>query len=442
MVVEGPMVIRATQAGEETTIATLHQILQSTDDLTDHYRSRGEHIVERGAVPTLALTAAALVVGGAGRALAVSYSGFGYHMRTAAPLSAIAYVHLAARSQILVKDARALELLAAVDTVIFDKTGTLTRERPTVHAVHPVAGYTADRVLAIAAAAEQGQAHPIAEAIRMTAEDDGLDIPKADEHGLALGAGVRARVDGARVQVGSARLLAGDGIDVPADRAGLSDGSTRVYVVVDRAVIGLIELVNAVRPEAAGLVADLAERGLETVMITGDRRGAAEQVAADLGIARVHAEVMPEDKAAIVRQFQAEGRRVCFVGDGINDAIALRAADVSVSLAGASAAATDSASVIMLDGDLIRLSSLFDLARDFDATIDRGALLTTVPGVLCVGGVFLFNAGLAGAIMLYNVALAGSVANAMRPLVHARMTRARDESDRGDEPQSNQGEDR
>jgi len=188
-----------------------------------------------------------------------------------------------------------------------------------------------------------------------------------------------------------------------------------VFVAIGQEVVGTIEVASQARPEAARVLQALKARGLEVAMVTGDHATPAREIARIMGIEEVHAEVLPEDKAALVRALQAEGRRVCFVGDGINDAIALKSADVSISLNEASQAATDAASIVLLDDDLSGLLNLFDLAEQFDRTIDRSAWMTVVPGVLCVGGIYVFHAGLTGAIMLYNAAFFGSVANALSP---------------------------
>ncbi len=413
LVVEGPLIIRATGPGSDSTVGRLQRILARTDDLTERYRGRGQRIVEGGAGPTLALSALSLPLVGPAGALAVSCVAFGYQMRFAGPLSALRFVGSAAQGGVLVKDARALELLGQVDTVVFDKTGTLTTDAPTVVAVCPVAGYSAADVLALAAAAEQGQGHPLAVAILAAAAGEGVVFGDAEQVEVVPGRGLKARLDGRRVRVGSAPLMLDEGLILPHGLAAPVPGSSAVYVAADGAVVGRFDIATPARQESRRVVRALRERGIDVVLLSGDRRDAVTRFADEVGISEVHAEVDPEGKAAIIAELRRAGRRVCFVGDGINDTIALKAAEVSVSLAGATMAAVDTAAIVLLDGHLERLPDLFRLADDFDRAIKRGVWLSIAPGVLCVGGVYLVHLGIAGALTLYYASLAGSMGNAL-----------------------------
>lgn len=423
LVTEGPLVVRVIRTGADTTVGRLHGVLQNTDDLTEHHRTIGQTLVEQGAVPTLAMTAATLPVLGLTRALAMNGASFGYHMRLAAPVSVLGYIALAARQGVLVKDGRALELLTAVDTVLFDKTGTLSMDRPEIVAVRPRPGFDARGLLRVAAAVEVGQTHPIARAILDAATAEGIPIEPADRIEVSIGAGVRAWVDGEPVRIGSGRLMALDGIPIPDDLVPDVPGSAPVFVAVGGRLAGLFEVVTPARPEARAVVDALRSRGVEVGLVTGDRWAPARRLAADLGIEQVHAEVLPEEKAALVQGLQARGRRVCFVGDGINDVIALKTADVSISLSGASEAATDTAGLVMLDGDLKRLPEVFALADGFERNIGRGKVITVVPGIVLVGSVHLLYVGLTGAIMIYNASLVVAMVNAFEPIVRDRRGR-------------------
>lgn len=417
LVIEGPLVVQVSRTGAETTVGRLGRILQKTDDLTEHHRSVAETFVERGAPMTLALSAMTLPLAGVTGALAVAYVSFGYQMRLAGPVAVLGYIRRAAQQRVLVKDGRALELLTDVDVVLFDKTGTLTCDAPEVVAIRPFDGYDAPSVLRWAAAMEVGQTHPIARAILAAAAAEGIEPPPVERLQVDLGAGLRARIDGVDTCIGSRRLVEAAGIVVPDDRGAVTPGCAPIYVTAGKTVVGVIELATPARPESRAVIADLKARGFEVALVTGDRAGPAERLARQLGIDEVHAEVLPAAKSGLVESLQAQGRRVCFVGDGINDAIALKAADVGISLSGASAAATDVASLVMLDGDLTRLPALFDVAHEFGRNVELSKALTVAPGVLCVGGVHFAHMGLAGAIMLYNVTLGASIANALRPSV-------------------------
>jgi Cu2+-exporting ATPase len=159
----------------------------------------------------------------------------------------------------------------------------------------------------------------------------------------------------------------------------------------------------------------LRARGLRLSIISGDHEAPTRRLAAQLGIDRYHAEVLPADKAAIIREIQREGRRVCFIGDGINDAIALKAANSSISLRGATTAATDTAQIILLHGDLQALSSLFALSDEYARNARNGDILSLGAGALCAGSVFLFHIGIFTAIVIYNLSFIASIGNAMLP---------------------------
>lgn len=174
------------------------------------------------------------------------------------------------------------------------------------------------------------------------------------------------------------------------------------------------------RPGARQVVRELQQQGYAVTIISGDRREPTSHLAASLGVKEYFAEVLPQDKAKVVRQLQDQGRKVCFVGDGINDALALKTANVSVSLRGASMIATDSASVVLMSSRIELISTLNALAKEMDENLRTGTILTVAPGVVCIAGVYLLGAGLGTAIALYNLGLIASVANAMRPRLKRR----------------------
>jgi Cu+-exporting ATPase len=273
----------------------------------------------------------------------------------------------AAEHGILIKSASALELLHRVRTIIVDKTGTLTRGHPEVTDVLPRDGTTAATLLGLAAAVERGSEHPLAEAIVARATAEGVPLPGAEAFLALPGHGVEARVGGRAVVLGPARLmtergLALDGLEKEAERLE-AEGKTAVFVAVDGTVEGLLAAADRLRPEAAATVAALRRLGLEVVMLTGDARRTAEAIARQAGVSRVAAEVLPEEKAAQVARFQAEGRLVAMVGDGINDAPALAQADVGIAMGSGTDVALEAADVTLLSGDLRALVGAIALSR-------------------------------------------------------------------------------
>ena len=266
----------------------------------------------------------------------------------AIPLVIAISTSLGARNGLLVRDRLALERARQLDMVIFDKTGTLTMGRPAL-----VDGAAADPdMLRLAAAVEAESEHPIATAIVAGARERGLAIPRAEGFEALAGRGARARVEGRDVAVGGPALLAELGL-APSGAAAAheAEGRTVLHVVVDGRVVGTLAVEDEIRPESAEAVRDLHARGVRVAMITGDSRAVAASVAGRLGIDEVAAEVLPADKAAAVRSFQAGGRKVAMVGDGVNDAPALATADVGIAIGAGTDVAVESAGIVLVRSD-------------------------------------------------------------------------------------------
>jgi Cu2+-exporting ATPase len=191
-------------------------------------------------------------------------------------------------------------------------------------------------------------------------------------------------------------------------------------VALDDELAGIIELEPTIRPEAGAIIADLHQRGKQVYIISGDQAEPTRNLAARLGIDDYFANTLPEAKAGHVERLQAAGRKVCFVGDGINDSIALKKAQVSISLRGATSVATDTAQIVLMDTTLNQLPMLFDLAGQFDTNMKSGFAAAMIPGFLIIGGVFLAHMGIIGSMMLYNASLAAGVGVAMLPLYQHR----------------------
>lgn len=436
MLLAGQILVRVEKAGAETVAAQIGQILNHTADYKSGIQSQGQRVVEQGAIPTILISALTLPILGAESALAALYSAFGYHMRFAAPVSVLNFLRITSENGILIKDGRSLELLSKVDTFVFDKTGTLTAEVPTVDQIFPCADYNEDALLAYAAAAETKQTHPIAQAIRHAAEERGLLLPTVKDAKVEVGYGLTVHLKGANrvnddlIHVGSSRFMTMIEIAVPTpvrliEESCHNEGHSLVYVAINQQLAGVIELRPTIRPEARGIIAALRKRNLELYILSGDHEKPTQKLAAELGIDHYFAEVLPQNKAYLIEQLQQEGRAVCFVGDGINDSIALKTANVSVSLRGASTVATDSASVVLMDNSLKKLITLWEIAQELDSNLKRSIVFTILPGVICIGGVYFAHFGLASAVALYNIGLAVSLANALWPLIKHERAKAK-----------------
>ena len=432
LVLSGKIYIQVEKAGQDTVAAQIGDILNRTADFKSNILSRGEKIIEQGAIPTLALSALAFPLLGIQSALATLYTAFGYHMRSAAPISVLNFLNMASQHGILIKDGRSLELLSEVDTFVFDKTGTLTQNEPHVGTIYTCDARDENELLTYAAAAEHKQTHPIALAILQEASERKLNVPPIGEAKVELGYGLKVRTlasegEGQLIRVGSRRFMLMSGITIPDEYQQIEEnahenGHSLVYVAIDEQLGGAIELVPTIRPEAKQIINELHQRNMKVVIISGDHEKPTKKLASELGIDHYFAETLPQNKANIVAQLQKEGKSVCFVGDGINDSIALKKANVSISLRGASTAATDTASIILMEESLKQLVPLLNLASDLDANLSNSVVLTVVPGIICAGGVFFFHLGLLSSIIWCNVALVASLSNAMRPLIKAKKT--------------------
>lgn len=427
VVLAGTICVQVEKTGLDTVATQIGKALNQTADFISSVQLRGQEISDKAALPTLAAAAVALPLVGPSNAMAILFSGVGYNMRILGPLSVLSFLQRAARQGILIKDGRALEQLSKVDTIVFDKTGTLTLEQPHVGAIYACDGYSEDLVLLLAAAAERRQTHPIARAILQEARERELDLPAISDAAYEVGYGIRVVVDNTLVRVGSHRFMAIDGIYVPRsldalEAAAHDQGHSLVYVAVDNQLAGSIELRPTIRPEVKRIVDGLRERELDLYIISGDHAGPTRRLAAQLGVQHYFAEVLPENKASAIARLQAEGRFVCFIGDGINDAIALKQANVSISLRGASSIATDTAQIILMDETLGHLGALFDISRQFEANMNRNFQTTLVPGAIIIGGAFLGVVGYGASVGLFFAGLAMGLVNAMSPLFEEQRT--------------------
>ncbi|MES2092895.1 MAG: heavy metal translocating P-type ATPase [Actinomycetota bacterium] len=285
----------------------------------------------------------------------------------ATPLSITVATGKAASNGILIRSAEALETAHKVNTVVLDKTGTITNGTPILTDVLPAEGFDDNELLALIAAAERDSEHPLAAAIVSGAEERGLDIPRAATFESITGKGVRAQINGRTVLVGNSRLLTDAGIAVSAltaDLEGLAaEGKTPMFAAVDGRPAGVVGVADTIKDGSIAAIADLASRGIDVVMMTGDNRTTAAAIARQVGITRVVAEVMPEHKAYEVRRLQAEGRVVGMVGDGINDAPALAQADVGSAIGTGTDVAIEASDITLISGHLGGLVTAIDLSR-------------------------------------------------------------------------------
>ena len=274
----------------------------------------------------------------------------------ATPMSIMTATGRGAQMGVLIKNAEALERFASVDTLMVDKTGTLTIGKPKLVAVLPEAGHDEADVLRLAATLEKGSEHPLAEAIVRGAEERGVTLGKAEDFEAVTGKGVTGVVDGKTVALGNARLMQDLGLDGGAltktADARRDQGETVMFVVLDGKVAGLVSVADPVKETTPAALKALHDLGFRIIMATGDNERTARAVAGRLGIDEIRADVLPADKARIIRELQAEGRKVAMAGDGVNDAPALAQADVGIAMGTGADVAIESAGFTLVKGDL------------------------------------------------------------------------------------------
>jgi Cu+-exporting ATPase len=304
----------------------------------------------------------------------------------ATPMSIMVGVGKGATAGVLIKNAEALERFEKIDTLVVDKTGTLTEGKPRVVAVEPAAGFDAATVLSLGASLERASEHPLAAAIVAAAQQRGLALTGVTDFISITGKGVTGTIGGRKVAIGNAGLLRGlavpvDTIERQADQA-RRDGATAMLVAIDNQAAGIIAVADPIKATTASALASLRADGVRIVMLTGDNRTTAQAVAEKLAITDIEAEVLPEQKNAVVRRLRSEGHAVAMAGDGVNDAPALAEADVGVAMGTGTDVAMQSAGVTLVKGDLAGIARARALSRATMRNIRQNLVLAFVYNVL------------------------------------------------------------
>ncbi|MDQ4001801.1 MAG: heavy metal translocating P-type ATPase, partial [Actinomycetota bacterium] len=333
-------------------------------------------------------------------------------MGLATPTSIMVGTGKGAEMGILIKGGEALEQAHKLDTVILDKTGTLTRGKPELTDVVPTNGLPEDELLRLVASAERGSEHPLGEAVVNGARARGVPLVEPEGFDAVAGWGIKARVEGHSVLVGNRRFLNEAGVDedglVSRSEELAAAGKTPMFVAVDGKPVGLVAVADTIKEESGEAVERLHALGLKVAMLTGDNRRTAEAIARQLGIDRVLAEVLPQDKAVEVKRLQGEGKVVGMVGDGINDAPALAAADVGVAIGTGADVATEAADLTLVSGDVRGVARAIKLSKVTVRNIKQNLFWA-----------FAYNVALIpiAAGILYPLFSGGTVPESLRPLL-------------------------
>ena len=409
IVLGGRIVIRVERSGSDTTSAQIAHVVLNSVSFKSGIQLKGERWADTLAFPMVASAMVILPVWGPVTTAVFLNAHIGARILLFAPLATLRHISEASTMGVLVKDGRALEQLGEVDTILFDKTGTLTTDEPEVRRIHALNGLTQREVLAYAATAERKLTHPIAKAIQKKAREEGVNLFEVADSSYTMGHGVSVHVEGRVIRVGSARFMRQEGLVIPAEAlATLEDahgrGNTFILVGVDEEIAGALELQPEIRAEAKDMIAQLRAFGIaHLAIVSGDDQAPTRRLAETLGMDEYFHNILPEQKAEIVEELQAKGRVVCFIGDGINDSIALKKANVSMSIAGATVIAKDMAEIVFMDGTLKRLVETMELSKRLDVNLRRSLALCLVPTVTNLLGAFVFNTSILTALMVNNV---------------------------------------
>jgi Cu+-exporting ATPase len=432
----GSFVMRADKVGAETLLSRIVQMVAEAQ------RSRAP--IQRMADQVSAWFVPAVILVGLVAAVAWAVAGpeprFAYALVAAVsvliiacpcalglatPMSIMVGVGRGAQAGVLIKNAEALERFEKIDTLIVDKTGTLTEGRPAVTAVMPTPGIDEAELLRLAASLERGSQHPLGDAVVRAATERGLVLADVSDFDAPIGRGVTGTVEGKHLLLGAPRLMAEQEIDISALAADAErlrgEGATAIFVTIDGALAGLIAIADPIKQTTPDALRALKAEGIRVVMMTGDNRTTALAVARRIGIDEVEAEVLPEDKAAVVNRLRGEGRSVAMAGDGVNDAPALAAAEVGIAMGAGADVAIESAGVTLLKGDLTGLVRARRLSRAVMRNIRQNLLFAfayNVAGIPIAAGMLypitgtLLSPAIAAAAMaLSSVSVIG---NALR----------------------------
>jgi Cu+-exporting ATPase len=348
----------------------------------------------------------------------------------ATPMSIMVGVGRGAQAGVLIKNAEALERMEKIDTLVVDKTGTLTEGKPKVVSIVAAAGFQESEILRLAASVERASEHPLADAIVRAARKRNLDLSKVDEFLSPTGKGATGKVDGKTILLGNSNFLTSLGIETQSlNEQGESlrgDGATVINIAVDGKLAGLFAIADPVKPSTPDALKALAAEGIKVIMLTGDNRATANAVARKLGISNVEAEVLPDQKSAVVTKLQKAGRIVAMAGDGVNDAPALAAAEVGIAMGTGTDVAMESAGITLLKGDLGGIVRARRLSQATMSNIRQNlffAFIYNAAGIPIAAGILYPHFGILLSPIIAAAAMALSSVSVVGNALRLRVTR-------------------
>jgi Cu+-exporting ATPase len=422
----GSMIIEARRVGGDTTLAQIVQMVANAQRSRAPIQKYADKVAGWFVPVVIGVAILAFIVWAIwGPAPALSYALIAAvavliiacpcALGLATPMSIMTATGRGAQAGVLIKNAEALERFEKVDTLMVDKTGTLTEGKPKLVAVMPQPGHEEGDVLRIAATLEKGSEHPLAEAIVKGAEERGITLAEASDFEAITGKGVVGVVDGKKVMLGNLKLVTDHGIDATkltsAANARRDEGETVMFVILDGEIAGMVSVADPVKETTPAAIKALHDLGFRIIMATGDNERTAKSVAGKLGIDEIRADVLPEDKARIIRELQAEGRKVAMAGDGVNDAPALAQADVGIAMGTGADVAIESAGITLVKGNLDGIVRARRLSQATMSNIRQNlffALIYNAAGVPVAAGVLYPLLGILISPMFAALAMSAS----------------------------------
>lgn len=422
---EGELVIRARSTGQDTKVQNIIQMIDNSQNLKAQVQKRSENLAEKIVPFNFALAGITwLLTKNLTKTMSTLMVDYSCAMKLAAPIAVLSAMKEAASCGISVKGGKYLEEAAEATTIIFDKTGTLTYANPKVEKIYAMKDYGEDFVLQTAACLEEHFPHPLGRAVVAMAEEKGLLHPENHSKVEYIVAhGIASTLDNKKVRIGSAHFIFDDE-KIPFDATvksiqeeSLKTGQSLLYLSYDGELAGVLAIGDPVRPEAREVIDNLKKTGIRRcVMITGDTEGAAKKIAECTGLDGWYSQALPEDKVSLIKKERANGK-VLMLGDGINDAPALSAADVGIAIEGSSSIASDTADIVLSEGGLNNVTTTRVLAQGLIQKInDNNAFIIEVNSALLLLGVFgLISPQLAA--ILHNSVTVGISVKAMKPIL-------------------------
>jgi len=428
VIIDGNAYVKATRIGDRTKVAQVVRLVEEAPLYETKIQNHAERFADRLVAPSL-ITTGLLFAGtmNIAQLAALLTVDFGTGVRVSAPTAVLSSMITAASNGILIKGGSYLEKLCQTDTIIFDKTGTLTTGIIHVEDMVSFNGYGNPELLSYAATAEMQMTHPIAEAVVRHATGQNIPLKTRNSVKYVVGRGVHAEIEGKQTLVGSLRLMRENGVDISSPVLEMRDklvdaGKACLYIAIENQFGGVISFRDQVRKESKQMIDELHRVGVkQVIMLTGDVKQVAIPVADSLGIDKCIAEMLPEEKAEVVRDLKEKGHMVAFVGDGINDSVALSYADIGFSVKGGADIAKETAGVILLNDNLLNIPKAFEISKQTIRLIKESYWIVGGFNVIAYA---LAAVGLVSPVittMISNGSAVVACVNGMKPMIKMKL---------------------